>query len=67
VLWIVWTNTRLVRTLLAGLPYPVCKPQLLEAARLQGLGVEVLRALDRLPDRPYAGPRAVAQRFGQPA
>ena len=63
----VWSNKRLVRLLLAELPYPASKPQLLEAARLQGLGVEVLRALERLPDRPYAGPLAIAQHFPQPA
>jgi hypothetical protein len=61
-----WTDQRLVKKLLAELPYPVSKPQILEAARLQGVGVEVLRALDRLPERQYHRPRVIAEQLGRP-
>ena len=62
-----WTDLRLVQKFLAELPYPVSKSQILEAARLQGVGVEVLRALDRLPERQYHRPRVIAEQLGRAA
>lgn len=45
---------------LAGVDYPVSKQQLIEKARANGAGEDVLTLLGKLPDREYDGPNAVS-------
>ncbi len=46
---------------LSGVDYPASKQELVEHARSQGAGDEILQALERIPDREYDGPNAVSQ------
>ena len=50
-----------VQKSLSGVDYPASKQDLLEHARGQGAGDDVLQALQRIPDREYDGPNAVSQ------
>ncbi|GGU30962.1 DUF2795 domain-containing protein [Lentzea flava] len=45
---------------LAGVDYPVSKQQLIDKARDNGAGDDVLELLEKLPDRQYDGPNAVS-------
>lgn len=49
-----------VQKYLSGVDYPVTKGQLLEKARDNGAGEDVLAALEKLPERDYNGPNAVS-------
>ena len=53
-----------VREYLQELPYPAGKQVLIEHARQRGAPPEVLRALESIPDREYAGPKEVAAAVG---
>ena len=46
---------------LSGVDYPVNKQQLLDKARANGAGEDVVAALEKLPDREYNGPNAVSE------
>jgi hypothetical protein len=46
---------------LSGVDYPVTKQQLLDKARDNGAGDDVMAALEKLPDREYNGPNAVSE------
>jgi hypothetical protein len=48
-----------VQKYLAGVDYPVTKRRLLEKARENGAGEDVLAALAKLPERDYSGPGTV--------
>jgi hypothetical protein len=50
-----------VQKSLSGVDYPASKQDLLEHARSQGAGDDVLQALQQIPDREYDGPNAVSQ------
>lgn len=49
-----------IQKYLAGLRYPVNKRELLDTARGNGAGEDVLAALERLPERDYHGPNTVS-------
>lgn len=49
-----------IQKYLSGVDYPVTKEQLLEKARDNGAGEDVLAALEKLPERDYNGPNAVS-------
>ncbi len=46
---------------LSGIDYPATKGDLVERARSQGAGEDVVQALERIPDREYDGPNAVSE------
>ncbi|GAA2913327.1 DUF2795 domain-containing protein [Streptosporangium fragile] len=46
---------------LSGVDYPAGREDLLNAARGQGAGKEILDALEKIPDREYDGPNAVSK------
>ncbi|GAB2849144.1 DUF2795 domain-containing protein [Lentzea nigeriaca] len=50
---------------LAGVDYPVSKQQLIDKARDNGAGDDVLASLGRIPDRQYDGPNAVSAEVSQ--
>jgi hypothetical protein len=49
-----------IQKYLSGVDYPVTKQKLLDKARENGAGDDVLAALERLPERDYNGPNAVS-------
>lgn len=49
-----------IQKYLSGVDYPVTKQNLLDKARDNGAGDDVLTALERLPERDYNGPNAVS-------
>ena len=49
-----------IQKYLSGVDYPVTRQQLLDKARDNGAGEDVLAALEKLPDRDYNGPNAVS-------
>ncbi len=46
---------------LSGVDYPATKGDLVERARSQGAGEDVVQALERIADREYDGPNAVSE------
>ncbi|NKE56005.1 DUF2795 domain-containing protein [Lentzea sp. PSKA42] len=54
------SNPIQVQKYLSGVDYPVTKRQLLDKARDNGAGEDVLAALEKLPERDYNGPNAVS-------
>ncbi|GAA3665430.1 uncharacterized protein DUF2795 [Lentzea atacamensis] len=54
------SNPIQIQKYLSGVDYPVSKRQLLEKARDNGAGQDVLTALEKLPEREYNGPNAVS-------
>ena len=54
------SNPIQIQKYLSGVDYPVTKEQLLEKARDNGAGEDVLAALEKLPERDYNGPNAVS-------
>jgi hypothetical protein len=50
-----------VQKALSGVDYPATKQELVEHARGQGAGGEIVEALERISDREYDGPNAVSQ------
>ncbi len=50
-----------VQNFLSGVDYPASKQELVEHARSQGAGDEILQALEGISDREYDGPNAVSQ------
>jgi hypothetical protein len=54
------SNPVQIQKYLSGVDYPVTKEQLLEKARDNGAGEDVLAALEKLPERDYNGPNAVS-------
>jgi Protein of unknown function (DUF2795) len=50
---------------LSGVNYPASRDELVEHARRQGADEEVLRRLDRIPNRTYDGPNAVSAEFAK--
>lgn len=50
-----------IQRYLSGVDYPVTKDQLLEKARDNGAGEDVLSVLEKLPERDYHGPNAVSE------
>jgi Protein of unknown function (DUF2795) len=54
------SNPIQIQKYLSGVDYPVTKEQLLEKARDNGAGEDVLSALEKLPERDYNGPNAVS-------
>ena len=54
------SNPIQIQKYLSGVDYPVTKDQLLEKARDNGAGQDVLAALEKLPERDYNGPNAVS-------
>jgi hypothetical protein len=49
-----------IQKYLSGVDYPVTKQNLLDKARDNGAGEDVLAALEHLPERDYNGPNAVS-------
>ncbi|RAS66176.1 uncharacterized protein DUF2795 [Lentzea atacamensis] len=54
------SNPIQIQKYLSGVDYPVSKRQLLEKARDNGAGQDVLTALEKLPEREYNGPNGVS-------
>jgi hypothetical protein len=50
-----------VQKFLGGMDYPVTKDTILSTAKEQGADDEVLRALERIPDREYDAPTAISK------
>ncbi|WP_158892252.1 DUF2795 domain-containing protein [Amycolatopsis anabasis] len=50
---------------LAGVDYPANRDQLVDHARQQGAGDEVVEHLRALPDRTYDGPNAVSAEYSK--
>ncbi len=50
-----------VQKALSGVDYPATKQELIEHARSQSAGDEILQALERISDREYDGPIAVSE------
>ena len=50
---------------LSGMDYPATKGEIVERARSQGAGNEIVQALERLPDREYDGPNAVSEEIAR--
>ena len=50
---------------LTGVDYPARKADLIERARKQGAGDDVLEVLQQICDREYDGPNAVSAEFSQ--
>jgi Protein of unknown function (DUF2795) len=50
-----------VQKYLSGVDYPAGKQELVDHAREQGAGDDVVRALGSIPDREYDGPNAVSE------
>jgi hypothetical protein len=50
---------------LSGMDYPATKADIVEHARGQGAGDDVVQALDRIPDREYDGPNAVSEEIAR--
>ncbi|MGP3955173.1 DUF2795 domain-containing protein [Nonomuraea sp. 3N208] len=46
---------------LSGVDYPASKDDLVKAARDHGAGEDIVKALEKMPDRQYDGPNAVSQ------
>ena len=46
---------------LSGMDYPAGKQEIVEHARGQGAGEEIIRELERIPERQYSGPNAVSE------
>jgi hypothetical protein len=46
---------------LKGVDYPAKRTDLVQTARSEGAGNEVISALEHIPDREYDGPNAVSQ------
>ncbi|HEX4817735.1 MAG TPA: DUF2795 domain-containing protein [Nonomuraea sp.] len=46
---------------LHGVDYPARRDDLVQAARDNGAGDAIIRALEAMPDRKYDGPNAVSQ------
>ncbi|MCL5411335.1 MAG: DUF2795 domain-containing protein [Patescibacteria group bacterium] len=60
-----FVNPIQVQKYLKGVDYPVSKGDLLETARREGADEEVLKTLERLPERIYNGPNAVTEEIGK--
>jgi hypothetical protein len=54
-----------IQKLLAGVDYPVQKGQLIEQARKEGAGKEILEVLEALPEREYSSPVSVSKELGK--
>ena len=54
-----------VQKFLKNVDYPVSKREIVETARREGADMNVLQALERLPERQYNGPNAVSQEIGK--
>ncbi len=54
-----------VQKFLNGIDYPASKKDLIETARREKADDNVLQTLERLPDRTYNGPNAVAHEIGK--
>ncbi|GBD17279.1 hypothetical protein HRbin26_02198 [bacterium HR26] len=54
-----------VQKFLRGIDYPTDKRTLVETARREGADVNVLRALDRLPETTYNSPNDVSEQMGK--
>ena len=50
-----------VQRFLSGVDYPAGKQDLVEHARSQGAGEDVVSALEAIPDREYNGPNGVSE------
>jgi hypothetical protein len=50
-----------VQKYLSGVDYPAGKQELVDHAREQGAGDDVVQALGSIPDREYDGPNAVSE------
>ncbi len=46
---------------LSGVDYPASKQELVEHARRQGAGDDIVRELEAIADREYDGPNAVSE------
>ena len=53
-----------VQKYLSGMDYPAGKDEIVEHARGQGAGDDVVSALEQLEDREYDGPNAVSAQLG---
>jgi hypothetical protein len=53
-----------VQKYLSGLDYPVDKQQIIEKAKAEGAGKEVMAALEQLPERQYDSPVSVSRELG---
>ena len=54
-----------VQKYLKGVDYPCSKRDLVEKARQEGADQNVLGTLERIPERTYHGPNAVAEEIGK--
>jgi Protein of unknown function (DUF2795) len=54
-----------VQKFLKGVDYPVNRQQIVDTAKRQGADENVMQALQRLPERQYNGPNAVAEEIGK--
>lgn len=52
---------------LSGMDYPASRERLIEHARKNGAGDDILGALRQLPDREYDGPNAVSKEMSRVA
>ncbi len=50
---------------LSGVDYPASKQELVEHARRQGAGDEIVSELEAIEDREYDGPNAVSQQLAR--
>jgi hypothetical protein len=52
---------------LSGVDYPAGKADLIDRAKQQGAGDDVLQVLQQIPEREYDGPNAVSAEFSKHA
>lgn len=57
----IWSR---IQEYLRDVPYPATRQDLVDHARVLGAPGDVLRALERLPERLYASPDAVIETIG---
>jgi hypothetical protein len=54
-----------IQKALAGVGYPATREHLAETARAHHADQEIIKLIDRLPDRDYESPAAVSKAIGQ--
>jgi len=55
------TNPIQVQKFLGGIDYPADKKQIISTARSHGADDQVIKTLEKLPDRRYDGPNAISK------
>jgi hypothetical protein len=58
-------NPVMAQKFLKGVDYPASKQDLMRSAQEEGADERTIQTLQRLPDRRYEGPQAVAKAIGE--